>query len=312
MSSTSLFNSVTSATSSVVDSVDRNVTRGLRFLGNSYIHNTLLVIFILYAAHFAPKLNLPFLHVLDNYAVKFICVFLLAYLLSTSVKVSLVAALVVVVGSLVLKKVNKQENMVNRYYNKEKFSLDTLTSEIKSKSEGALNYGSEIVTDVKSGAEGVLNYGSGLVTGVRTRAEEALEYGENKLGSLRNIGSGMLNKAESLLEAEPVAAETVHKAVNGVNLNTAAAADHSGTLGKDLNTDAIKKLQKVVEEQAQVVYQVDSESSQETQEPVGVCMGRTMDRGDTPSGWNVDLDDVKYDDVKGYTSMNEEREYSPF
>ena len=41
-------------------------------------------------------------------------------------------------------------------------------------------------------------------------------------------------------------------------------------------------------------------------------MGRTMDRGDTPSGWNVDLDDVKYDDVKGYTSMNEEREYSPF
>lgn len=309
MSSTSFFNSITSSTSSVVDSVDKKVTRGLHFLGNSYIHNTLLVVFILYAAYFAPKLNLPFLHVLDNYAVKFISVFLLTYLLSNSVKVSLVAALVIVVGALVLKKFNKQENYENKkeqekrehekrehgknHSKKENFSLVTLTDGVKSRAEGVLTYGESVAGSVKSRAEGVLNYGG------------------NKL---HDLGSGMLNKAESLLNSEPVGAEVVsQKTGKGLDVNVAAAADHSGTLGKDLNTDAIKKLQQVVQEQSMASAeseQVLGESEQQL--PVGVCMGRLQERGENPSGWNVDLDDGYYDSVKGYTRMREEREYSPF
>ena len=302
MSSTSFFNSVTSTASSVVDSVDRKVTSGLHFLGNSYIHNTLLVIFILYAAHFAPKLNLPFLHVLDNYAVKFISVFLLTYLLSNSVKVSLVSALVIVVGSLVLKKVNKKKQ--------ENFSLDTLTSGVKSSAESALNYGENILGGVKSSAESALNYGENVLGGVKSRAESALTYGENKL---HDLGSGMLNKAESLLDFEPVAAEVVSQKVGkGLDVNVVAAADHSGTLGKDLDTDAIKKLQKVVEEQSMASAESVQALSESEQVPVGVCMGRAQERGDTPAGWNVNLDDGAYDSVKGYTQMNEERVYSPF
>jgi hypothetical protein len=47
---------------------------------------------------------------LGNYAVKFIYVFLLAYLLSKSVKVSIVTTVVIVIGIFILKKFGNNEN----------------------------------------------------------------------------------------------------------------------------------------------------------------------------------------------------------
>lgn len=311
MSSTSFFNTITSTSSSALDSVDRNVSKGLKFLGNQYIHHTLLAVLILYAAHFAPKINLPFAKVLDNYAVKFICVFLLTYLLGNSVKVALVSSLVIVVGAMAIKKITNQENLAVSVLNemklnkKEHFSLDEMKDSVVNKSSEVLSYGKNKVSSL---SETVMSYGSSALSNIESTSEDVLSYGEHKLADVKTFGSGMLNKAESLLESEPVA--LAPKATKTLDLSNTAAADHSNTLGKDLNTDEIKKIQKVVEEQVSLQNQLN-QSEEEVKQPVGVCMGNSSLQGDNLYGWNINLDDAKYDVVKGYTDLSSEHKYAP-
>lgn len=308
MSSTSFFNTITSTSSSALDSVDRNVSKGLKFLGNQYIHHTLLAVLILYAAHFAPKINVPVAKVLDNFAVKFICVFLLTYLLGNSVKVALISAIVIVVGAMVIKKFNNQENLavsVLAEMKKEHFSLDEMKDSVINKSSEVLSYGKDKVYGL---SETAMSYRGSALSNIESTSEDVLLYGEHKLSDIKTFGSGMLNKAESLLESEPRALGP--KATKSLDLNNTAAADHSNTLGKDLNTDEIKKIQKVIEEQVSLQSQ-QSQSQPQAKEPVGVCMGNSELQGDNLYGWNVNLDDAKYDVVKGYTDLSSEHNYAP-
>jgi hypothetical protein len=108
--SSSSFNSIKSFSASALDKTDKVLTKSLRVFSNNYLYTVVLVLLILYAPAAAPMLTRSMAGILNNYAVKFIYVFLLAYLLSKSVKVSLVTTVVVVVGIFVLKKFGNNEN----------------------------------------------------------------------------------------------------------------------------------------------------------------------------------------------------------
>lgn len=108
--SSSSFNSIKSFSASALDKTDKVLTKSLSFLSNNYLYTAILVLLILYAPAAAPMLSKSIAGILGNYAVKFIYVFLLSYLLSKSVKVSLVTTVVIVVGIFVLKKFGTNEN----------------------------------------------------------------------------------------------------------------------------------------------------------------------------------------------------------
>lgn len=98
--------SVKSFSANALDTTDRVLTSSLGFLSNSYINNIVLVLLVLYAPVAAPMVSPAIVGLLGNYAIKFVYVFLLAYLLSKSVKVSLLTAVVIVLGIFILKKFN--------------------------------------------------------------------------------------------------------------------------------------------------------------------------------------------------------------
>ena len=107
----SSFNSVKSISMRALDKTDKVLTKSLRFLSNSYVYTLILVILILYAPVAAPMLSSSIVNLLGNYAVKLVYVFLLAYLLSKSVKVALLTSVVIVVGIFLLKQFNVNENL---------------------------------------------------------------------------------------------------------------------------------------------------------------------------------------------------------
>jgi hypothetical protein len=108
--SSSSFDTVKSFSISALDKTDQVLTKSLGFLSNNYLYTVILVLLILYAPAAAPMLSRSMAGLLGNYAVKFIYVFLLSYLLSKSVKVSLVTTVAIVVGIFVLKKFNNDEH----------------------------------------------------------------------------------------------------------------------------------------------------------------------------------------------------------
>lgn len=108
--SSSSFDSIKSFSVSALDKTDQVLTKSLSFLSNNYLYTVILVLLILYAPAAAPMLSKSMAGLLGNYAVKFIYIFLLAYLLSKSVKVSLVTTVAIVVGIFVLKKFSNNEH----------------------------------------------------------------------------------------------------------------------------------------------------------------------------------------------------------
>jgi hypothetical protein len=72
--------------------------------GNSFLKNLVLVLLILYAPAAAPMLSQGVVHLLGNYAVKLVYIFVLAYLLSGSIRVGVVTSVVIVLGIFLLKK----------------------------------------------------------------------------------------------------------------------------------------------------------------------------------------------------------------
>jgi hypothetical protein len=108
--SSSSFNSVKSFSVSALDKTDQVLTKSLSFLSNNYLYTVILVLLILYAPAAAPMLSKSMVGLLGNYAVKFIYIFLLSYLLSKSVKVSIVTTVAIVVGIFILKKFSNNEN----------------------------------------------------------------------------------------------------------------------------------------------------------------------------------------------------------
>jgi hypothetical protein len=80
------------------------LTKPMSVFGNSYFKNFALVLLILYAPVAAPMISPNIVNLLGNYAAKLIYVFVLAYLLSGSIRVSVVTSVVLVLGIFLLKK----------------------------------------------------------------------------------------------------------------------------------------------------------------------------------------------------------------
>lgn len=113
--SSSAYNTIKSSLSTAESTVEK----GLAFLSNKYVNNILLVLLVAYLPYAAPSLGQSMIGILNNYAVKFIYIFLIAYILSknlsnkNSVKVATVSALVIVIGILILKNMGGSEHLDN-------------------------------------------------------------------------------------------------------------------------------------------------------------------------------------------------------
>jgi len=121
--SSSTLDSLKSSSMNLLTSAESTVSKSLKVFSNSYLSTLLLVLLVIYAPVAAPTLGHAMIGVLNNYAVKFIYMFLLAYLLSKSVRVATLTSLIIIVGILLIKKLHGSENM------------DTVHSKSESKSE---------------------------------------------------------------------------------------------------------------------------------------------------------------------------------
>lgn len=109
--SSSTLDSLKSSSMNLLSSAESTVTKSLKVFSNNYLSTLILVILVSYAPLAAPALSKSLVDILNNYAVKFVYIFLLAYLLSKSVRVATLTALIIVVGMLLLKKLHISENM---------------------------------------------------------------------------------------------------------------------------------------------------------------------------------------------------------
>ena len=119
MASTSSASTAYNTVKSTLSTAESTVEKGLSLLSNKYVNNLLLVLFVAYLPYAAPSLGKSMVGILNNYAVKFIYIFLIAYILSknlsnkSSVKVATVTALVIVLGILILKNMDSSEYLDN-------------------------------------------------------------------------------------------------------------------------------------------------------------------------------------------------------
>lgn len=97
-------NSLTQTASEVLSSTESTVQKALNVFSNKYAKSLVIVALLAYVPFAAPKLPPSVVHIMGNYAVKFVYLFLLAYLLSNSVKVATVTALTITLVAVVLKK----------------------------------------------------------------------------------------------------------------------------------------------------------------------------------------------------------------
>jgi hypothetical protein len=113
-SSSSKFGSLKSWSSSALDKTDTVLSKWLKGFSNQYLFNIILIVLILYAPIAAPKLDKSIAGVLNNYIVKIVYVFFLAYLLSNrNIKVAVVTSLIIVVGMFLLKRFDTNENFAD-------------------------------------------------------------------------------------------------------------------------------------------------------------------------------------------------------
>lgn len=107
----SSLDSLKSGSLSLLSSAESSVTKTLSVFSNNYLSTVCLVLLVAYAPIAAPTLGPSVVGIMGNYAVKFLYIFLLAYLLSKSVRVATLTALLIVVGVLLLKKMHSSENL---------------------------------------------------------------------------------------------------------------------------------------------------------------------------------------------------------
>ena len=109
--SSSTLDSLKSSSMNLLASADSTVSKSLGVFSNNYLSTLILVVLVIYSPIAAPSLGQSMVGILNNYAVKFVYMFLLAYLLSKSVRVATLTSLIIVVGILLLKKLNSSEHM---------------------------------------------------------------------------------------------------------------------------------------------------------------------------------------------------------
>lgn len=96
--------SLRSFSAKALNTTESLLTKPMSVFGNNYLKNIALVVLLLYAPAAAPAISPAVGALLQNYAIKLIYVFVLAYLLSGSIRVSVVTAVVIVLGIFLLKK----------------------------------------------------------------------------------------------------------------------------------------------------------------------------------------------------------------
>lgn len=109
--SSSTLDSLKSSSMNLLSSAESTVSKSLKVFSNNYLSTLFLVILVSYAPLAAPSLSKSIADILNNYAVKFIYIYLLAFLLSKSVRVATLTSLIIVVGMLLIKKLHGSENM---------------------------------------------------------------------------------------------------------------------------------------------------------------------------------------------------------
>lgn len=95
---------ITHTASEVALSAESTVEKALNVFSNKYVRSLVLVALLAYAPFAAPKLPPSVVSIMGNYAVKFVYLFVLAYLLSNSVKIATVSALTITLVAVLLKK----------------------------------------------------------------------------------------------------------------------------------------------------------------------------------------------------------------
>jgi hypothetical protein len=109
--SSSTLDSLKSSSLSLLSSAESTVSKSLSIFSNNYLSTVCLVLLVAYAPVAAPTLGPSVVGIMGNYAVKFVYIFLLAYLLSKSVRVATLTALLIVVGILLVKKMHSSEHL---------------------------------------------------------------------------------------------------------------------------------------------------------------------------------------------------------
>jgi len=102
--------------SKTLNTTESFLTKSMSVFGNNYVKNIALVVLLLYAPAAAPAIGPAVGALLQNYAIKLIYVFVLAYLLSGSIRVSVLTAVVIILGIFLLKKFRSEHfegNMKN-------------------------------------------------------------------------------------------------------------------------------------------------------------------------------------------------------
>lgn len=201
---TNVSDSVKKYSTKAIDTTDRVLTKSLGFLSNNYLRNLILVLLILYAPLAAPMAGQAIAKLLNNYAVKFIYIFLLAYLLSKSVKVALASAVIIVVGIFILKKLNiNYENFEN--------SQEELLLEPVLKKEPVINR-AELTKSLSelTGMDMVDNYNNLMEMSQTEPSEEQTEPSEEQKEDI------LSTLVQELVEPQVVAPE--EKMLNGNNL----------------------------------------------------------------------------------------------
>jgi len=127
--SSSSINSIKSSLFTAEQSIEKGLAELLK---NKYVKPLLTVLLLAYLPIAAPSIGSAMVGVLNNYAVKFVYIFLLAYILSNSVKASLLTSVVIVIGILVIKKMSSENFESVSQGHKKKNLLAALLNNVQS------------------------------------------------------------------------------------------------------------------------------------------------------------------------------------
>lgn len=155
-SASSVYNSV----KSTLLTTEASLEKGLSVLSNKYVNTALIVLLVGYLPYAVPSIGKSMVGILNNYAVKFIYVFVLAYVLSKSVKVATLTSLIIVLGILILKNLSHSEPLDNVSNQEEQPKKKGLLDDLLGLSADTLKNTNRLVTNLgvsKQGSEEILS-----------------------------------------------------------------------------------------------------------------------------------------------------------
>lgn len=204
-----------------MNSFDNTANNYLSFLRNDYVRAGLGIFLIVYASLAAPQLPSYLERLFDYNWFRFIIFFLIAYLLTNSAAIALIAALIVFVILLILERTSLNENMIDL----QKFKLTDAQRAQLAEGRKLMEEGKQLVEDgvvlVKDGniedgkqiiAEGkkLLKQGFNTIKTVRTGTSEALIEDGQEL-----VDDGYVEEGEVMIDDGQLYAE--QEIMNGVN-----------------------------------------------------------------------------------------------